>query len=81
MNSFPFNIRPAPSPSPSPSSFPPRHPIPALGGKDIADPYRKFLDLISWCTLDYVQFVPFDCLYGEQFDHFDAGDQSSQSID
>jgi hypothetical protein len=42
-----------------------------LGGSELPSPYAPFLQFVSFLALDAVQFVPFNCIYDDGFDHFD----------
>jgi len=43
-----------------------------VGGKPVPNPYRDFMDFLSFMQLDVVKLVPFDCMYESSFDHLDA---------
>ena len=43
-----------------------------VGGAELPDPYKTFLQSFDVVNFDFVQFVPFDCIYSGGFDHADA---------
>ena len=43
----------------------------SVGGQPLPAPYSNLLNSLAFFALDFVQFVPFNCMYEDGFDHFD----------
>ena len=43
-----------------------------VGGKELSSPYRDFVKAFDFVNLDFIQFVPLNCVYARGFDHGEA---------
>lgn len=43
-----------------------------VGGAEMPDPFRGFLNLFSFVALDFIEFIPSSCAMGKMLNHFEG---------